>query len=738
MINPTLRMPVRETKAFPITGYLDRFSARPGGLLSAFVSTSSRSFDVRLVRVISGDPNPESLGLRFEDLARIFPREVEGRHQEPPLGSSVEIDEAPRLNPTSPHTWTVLCWNNCDIEQEATVLFHQTPAGSVKLSITPRGVRGELVSKTFEASLETPFLWRPGAWTRVWLSLDPRSSRIAVGVQPLGGIGYLSDTVSPGPAESPSGGSLFLAASPTQPSTCFTGKLEAPAILRGYAGKPDWAQASIGLTPVATWDFSQFIGSTIVAGIGPEARAGRTVNDPTRAVVGSTWTGREMCWRHAPDQYAAIHFHADDVGDFGWRESFAFDVPDELKSGAYALHLTSESGEDYLPFYVLPKRRGPKAKLVFLAPTYTYMAYANCFFSNRSSAAKARAARWGASPYNGRDYGSYGRSTYNWHADGSGVAFSTRRRPILTMRPGFVFADDPKGSGVRHYPADTHLLAWLEAKGYAFDVVTDEDLDDEGVDLIRDYAAVITGTHPEYHTEGTLDALQAYIGGGGNLAYLGANGFYWRIARDKARPDLIEVRRAEGGIRLWAAETGEYFHALDGQLGGLWRRNGRFPQSLTGVGFSAQGPFDAGHFRRTQASVTGSCAWIFEGVEGDILGDYGLNAGGAAGFELDRMDRALGSPASAVVLAVSEGLPATFSVAPEDMLTESLSLVGVPAQELVRGDMTYTAMPGGGAVFAAGSITFCGSLWRDRQPQGPVSTVLENVLNRFLAGSDSN
>ena len=34
---------------------------------------------------------------------------------------------------------------------------------------------------------------------------------------------------------------------------------------------------------------------------------------------------------------------------------------------------------------------------------------------------------------------------------------------------------------MRHYPADLHLLAWLEAKGFDFDIVTDEDLDDEGV-----------------------------------------------------------------------------------------------------------------------------------------------------------------------------------------------------------------------------------------------------------------
>ena len=32
-------------------------------------------------------------------------------------------------------------------------------------------------------------------------------------------------------------------------------------------------------------------------------------------------------------------------------------------------------------------------------------------------------------------------------------------------------------------------------------------------------------------------------------------------------------------------------------------------------------------------------AWIFDGVEGDILGDYGLSGGGAAGYEMDRAGR---------------------------------------------------------------------------------------------------
>ncbi|MFC7689207.1 N,N-dimethylformamidase beta subunit family domain-containing protein [Paeniroseomonas aquatica] len=129
----------------------------------------------------------------------------------------------------------------------------------------------------------------------------------------------------------------------------------------------------------------------------------------------------------------------------------------------------------------------------------------------------------------------FAHSTYNTHPDGSGIGFSTRLRPILTMRPGFLTFDDARGSGLRHFPADSHITDWLEAKGIAFDVITDEDLDAEGLPLLAGYKAVVTGAHPEYHSQVMLDALQNYVGGGGRLAYLGGNGFYWKVAR---RADL--------------------------------------------------------------------------------------------------------------------------------------------------------------------------------------------------------
>ena len=180
------------------------------------------------------------------------------------------------------------------------------------------------------------------------------------------------------------------------------------------------------------------------------------------------------------------------------------------------------------------------------------------------------------------DHPDYGLSTYNYHTDGSGICYASRLRPMITMRPGFLSYLDARGSGLRHFPADTHLLDWLEAMGHDFDVMTDHDVHAEGVALIAPYKVVLTTSHPEYHTRETLDALSAYTAQGGRLMYLGGNGFYWRVALNPAWPGAVEIRRGEGGIRVWAAEPGEYYNSFDGQYGGLWRRNGRPPSSWPG------------------------------------------------------------------------------------------------------------------------------------------------------------
>ena len=304
------------------------------------------------------------------------------------------------------------------------------------------------------------------------------------------------------------------------------------------------------------------------------------------------------------------------------------------------------------------------------------------------------------------------------------------RRPLLTMRPGYITYFDNRGSGLRHFPADTHLIDWLTTKGIPFDVITDHDVDREGLSLLRPYRAVVTGSHPEYHTSNTLNALRDYIGEGGRLAYLGGNGFYWRIANSAAITDVVEIRRAEGGIRAWAAEPGEYFHALDSAYGGLWRRNGRPPQELCGVGFSAQGLFEGSYYRRMPGADDPRAAWIFDGIDDEIIGDFGLSGGGAAGFELDRADVELGTPPNALILARSEGHQKHFVVVPEELLTHVTTVTGEKPKALIRAEIVYFETVSGGAVFSTGSITFCGSLSYNNYDNN-VSRMLENVLRHF-------
>ena len=330
-----------------------------------------------------------------------------------------------------------------------------------------------------------------------------------------------------------------------------------------------------------------------------------------------------------------------------------------------------------------------------------------------------------------QEHPEYGLSFYDTHSDGSGVCHSSRLRPILNMRPGYTNAwIGEGGSAPWQFNADLHIVDWLDAIGEAVDVITDEDLHAEGLGLLSRYRVVLTGTHPEYHSTAMLDAIEAWLRRGGRLMYLGGNGFYWRIAFHRETQGVIELRRAEDGIRDWQAEPGEYYHAFSGEYGGLWRRLGRPPQALVGVGMAVQGFDVCGHFERTPESRDPRVAFVFEGVEGEIIGDFGVVGGGCAGLELDRHDEALGSPPGCIVLARSANLTPLYFPGPEEVDNVTADLAA-PLNARARGDMVFFSNPAGGAVFSASSIAWAGSLgWNGHD--NPVSRITANVLRRFL------
>ena len=84
-----------------------------------------------------------------------------------------------------------------------------------------------------------------------------------------------------------------------------------------------------------------------------------------------------MCWRHAPDEYAAIHFHDDDIVDCRWPATHEWTVPSGFVSGSYALMLEAGDAKENIPFFVVPPVGKPRAKIAVLMSTFTYVIYQN-------------------------------------------------------------------------------------------------------------------------------------------------------------------------------------------------------------------------------------------------------------------------------------------------------------------------------------------------------------------------
>ncbi len=439
---------------------------------------------------------------------------------------------------------------------------------------------------------------------------------------------------------------------------------------------------------------------------------------PTRGVTGPMWTGDHQRWSDAPEQWNAIHFHHDDLYDAGWEVTEKIQIPQDLESGIYCLRFESELGIDRVPFFVRPALGSPTADIALLMPTCTYMAYAN--HRMLIEGADFVGARANLRPEHQYlvDHPEVGLSHYEKHPDSSGVMFSSRRRPVLQLRPG---ADG------WNFTPDTDIHAFLQNSEANHDVISDEDVHFEGYEALAPYRVLVTGSHPEYWSTAMLDALDKWQRNGGRLMYLGGNGFYWRVSFSDSWPGAIELRRAEDGVRNWQTGDGENYHAWGGEYGGLWRRNGRAPNQLVGIGFAAQGFEKATFYRVDEPARTSRASWILEGIDEDVIGTSGLG-GGAAGQEVDRYDQRLGSPSHAVIVA-------TATEFGPDMLRTKEEFEGTVAfptpDPYVRADIVFFETPNGGAVFSVGSISWFGALARNGY-DNDVARMTQNVLERFL------
>jgi N,N-dimethylformamidase beta subunit-like, C-terminal len=281
-------------------------------------------------------------------------------------------------------------------------------------------------------------------------------------------------------------------------------------------------------------------------------------------------------------------------------------------SGLYFLRLSAPDGRvGYAPFVV--KHLIPLSRVAVVLSTNTWQAY-NFWDLNGDG--------WGDSWY---------------------VSPATRSvdltRPFLDFGVPFRFRD-----------WDLDFIAWLNRTGKQVDFLTDDDVAafGSGDQLAGAYDLVVYPGHAEYVTEHEYDVVKRFRDHGGNLMFLSANNFFWKVRRD-------------GRLMTKVA---------------LWRRSGRPEAGLVGVQYVASdyGGRQAGYL------VRGS-SWAFAGtglVDGDRFGRYG--------FEIDA--RSPESPPGTQVLA---SIP--------DLMGPGRSA-----------EMTYYETPAGAKVFAAGALNFTASI----------------------------
>ncbi|CAK7224664.1 hypothetical protein SEUCBS140593_005645 [Sporothrix eucalyptigena] len=737
----------KDTYPAEIIGYAEPWIVSPGDTVSIKVSCTEPEYTHRTVRLIQG------IGLDHA------PKKVEEEITEVPRGK-----QSGRFQQARPGSYAVVpCWCPSSVTSGGIqVSFYMQPSlldcphiQTLVSTLPPRSSSGFSISINTEGSLVIQIATGSGAetvptglkpqlkvWSKVELKLEAcnlelKLTPLAFRAEPVLAASAFEHKLPYDAVLFDDPGSLFVAAAKAETGVTdhFNGRVDSLTI------KTLGDSAKV----LAQYDFSLEMGSDRIVDVSGNGRHGRLANAPTRAVTGHDWDGTDCDWTRARHGYGAIHFHDDDLDDAAWETDFTISVPKTARSGAYAVEVATTNGKDTdsIVFFVRhPSSTADnnKDKVCLVFSTFTYLAYANerLYDTSRVNTADLgpgfdiNKTVHSAEFPKMRRRTDLGLSCYDRHNDGSGVCYSSGKRPILNVRPGYIMW---AFSRPREFSADLFMVNMLEANGIPYEVLTDHDLHARGGDALAGFNTVITGCHPEYPSLQSFGAYNAYARAGGNLMYMGGNGFYWVSALgggDEKSPHRLEIRRGDVGVRPYSIPGGEHVTASGGgQRAGLWRSRGLSCNTLFGVGFCAQGTGPGVPYKRTDVSQDAAYKWIFDGVEGELIGENGFG-GGASGDEIDRFDIDNGSPAAAVVLASSTGHSDDYGIAIEDISYPALNTLGTQTDR-IRSDIVYYKTAAGGAVFSVGSINwYCSMAW-DAYDNN-VARMTLNVIKGFLAG----
>ncbi len=446
----------------------------------------------------------------------------------------------------------------------------------------------------------------------------------------------------------------------------------APLFIEGYAGQ---------LSVVAGEEVTLHVSTGAATFEAEITRLGETAE--------SVWSQKGI-----PGQNLPVPEKASSHG-CGWPESVRVAIPAEWRSGYYQVTLRAADGGGRFVqrgqrtatsscfFVVRAAEPGKNSKILLQLTTNTYNAYNN----------------WGGSSlyaYNGRA-----------GLQGNRVSF-----------------DRPPSSQFANW--EHPFIQWAERNAIELDYAVNSDLEFRP-ELLENYRLVLSVGHDEYWSTPMRDNLEAFIAGGGNVAFFSGNTCCWQVRSEDEGRALVCWK--ENYFKDPVFATGDYT-----LLTSLWSHHlvKRPENELTGVGF-LWGGFHKSHDQFMDGSgaftVHRPDHWIFEGT--DLKRDDSFGGKNTiVGYECDGCE-----------LEWNDGLPTPTY---RDGTPETFTVLSTAPARWHPGDSewyekwekgrtgaaclgVYTK-PQGGTVFTSGTTDWAHGL-RGGDPE--VERITKNILDRL-------
>jgi hypothetical protein len=416
---------------------------------------------------------------------------------------------------------------------------------------------------------------------------------------------------------------------------------------------------------------------------------------PKFAVEVTRWGAQnQVVWskKDLPGQEHAVPEDASAMG-CRWPESFRLPIGVKWKSGYYTARFSAEdrggkwsergrrTAESEACFVVRAAEPGKGSRILLQLCTNTYNAYTN----------------WGGSSV----------YAYNSRARNQGNRVSFER-PLSSQFSNW------------EYP----FVQWCERNGYELEYATNSDLEFRP-ELLRTCKLVLSVGHDEYWSGPMRDHLEAFIAGGGNVAFFSGNSVCW------------QVRSEDGGkaFTCWKQNfhSDPVYQTRDfTTLSTAWSHYllKRPENQLTGVGF-----LWGGYHRSHGQFMDASAAFTVHRPEHWVFADTGLKRGDEFGGK----DTIVGYETDGCELEWRDGLPFPTH---RDGTPESFTVLGTcPARwhpddcewyERWEKGRTGAACMGiytkGGTVFTAATTDWAHGL---RGGDKFVDQITRNVLDRL-------